>query len=354
MSSKQLGSLGGERKSSSDNEMVEPDEGEGDSVRGEAQNVAAAQGDENVEQENVERTQRKREMNVIHSRRKRERQKIEIEVLRARSLELSGSNLRLFHNNKRLEDLNKQAEDVVDRYLKDPPPSPPLEETKDDASVFSQSTRGNASATVRPSLPSPNPFHSVGAPPPALHAAATGLPQPATSGLTTDSLFSAGRLLQQLSSSLMSSLPASNMSARDALTLHGLLQREQQGAMARQNDFLMQQQQQQSSQVHMTMLQGAMGRFPQQLPVQSSMAALLQLQQQQQQQQTTPASISPALFQQHVAVAAAMGLFAAWFPSNPTDSAAGQRTGTTTTDVSTSDISIGDSPNRTNKKRKTT
>jgi hypothetical protein len=64
-----------------------------------------------------QRAQRKREMNVIHSRRKRERQKIEVDVLRDRCSQLSANNLNIFHKNKRLEDLLARANNVVSQSL---------------------------------------------------------------------------------------------------------------------------------------------------------------------------------------------------------------------------------------------
>jgi hypothetical protein len=64
-----------------------------------------------------QRVQRKREMNVIHSRRKRERQKIEVEVLRDRCSQLSANNLTIFHQNKRLEELLAKANSMVSQSL---------------------------------------------------------------------------------------------------------------------------------------------------------------------------------------------------------------------------------------------
>jgi hypothetical protein len=66
-----------------------------------------------LQQQEEQRTKRKREMNVIHSRRKRERQKIEVKVLRERCSELSAKNLFIFHNNKSLEGLLTRANNLV-------------------------------------------------------------------------------------------------------------------------------------------------------------------------------------------------------------------------------------------------
>ena len=57
------------------------------------------------QQEEQERIRRRRALNTIHSRRKRERQKIEVEVLREQCAEFSAQNLKLFHENKRLKRL---------------------------------------------------------------------------------------------------------------------------------------------------------------------------------------------------------------------------------------------------------
>jgi hypothetical protein len=71
-----------------------------------------------LQQEQTEqRTKRKREMNVIHSRRKRERQKIEVEVLRKRCSELSAKNLFLFYSNKSLDGLLTKANSIVSKSL---------------------------------------------------------------------------------------------------------------------------------------------------------------------------------------------------------------------------------------------
>lgn len=64
-----------------------------------------------------QRAKRKREMNVIHSRRKRERQKMEVKVLRDRCSQLSAKNLATFHMNKRLEDLLTRANNMVSQSL---------------------------------------------------------------------------------------------------------------------------------------------------------------------------------------------------------------------------------------------
>ena len=64
-----------------------------------------------------EKTERRRRMNVYHSRRKRVRQKIESEVLNDQVLELKHSNEKLVEDNRRLEELIEKANVVVKEDL---------------------------------------------------------------------------------------------------------------------------------------------------------------------------------------------------------------------------------------------
>ena len=66
----------------------------------------------------LRRQERRRQMNIIHSRRKRERQKIEVEVLREQCAQYSALNLGLFHKNKRLEELLELAKQAVEQHEK--------------------------------------------------------------------------------------------------------------------------------------------------------------------------------------------------------------------------------------------
>lgn len=62
-----------------------------------------------------DRTERKRRLNVLHSRRKREREKVEIEVLQEQSIELEEKNRALDEDNERLQILIAKAEEIVER-----------------------------------------------------------------------------------------------------------------------------------------------------------------------------------------------------------------------------------------------
>ena len=66
----------------------------------------------------LRRQERRRQMNTIHSRRKRERQKIEVEVLREQCAQYSALNLSIFHKNKRLEELLELAKQAIEQHEK--------------------------------------------------------------------------------------------------------------------------------------------------------------------------------------------------------------------------------------------
>jgi hypothetical protein len=70
-----------------------------------------------------ERTERRRRFNVVHSRRKRERDKVEREVLRKHADDLKSANLKIKMDNQRIEGLIRAAEaevQLVERYLLQP------------------------------------------------------------------------------------------------------------------------------------------------------------------------------------------------------------------------------------------
>lgn len=58
-----------------------------------------------------DRAHKRRKMNAVHSKRKRDRQKIEIEVLRGQCSGLSAQNLELYHKNKKLDELLQTAQE---------------------------------------------------------------------------------------------------------------------------------------------------------------------------------------------------------------------------------------------------
>jgi hypothetical protein len=70
-----------------------------------------------AEEDEHDRAQKRREMNVIHSRRKRQRQKIEVDVLRQESARLSAANLDVYHKNKKLEQMLVDAKHIEARVL---------------------------------------------------------------------------------------------------------------------------------------------------------------------------------------------------------------------------------------------
>jgi len=75
--------------------------------------VSSGNEDERAE---LRRQERRRQMNTIHSRRKRERQKIEVEVLREQCAQYSAQNLSLFHSNRRLEELLEKAKHAIEQH----------------------------------------------------------------------------------------------------------------------------------------------------------------------------------------------------------------------------------------------
>ena len=79
--------------------------------------------------EEEERIRRRREQNTIHSRRKRERQKIEVEVLREQCAGLSARNLNLFHENKRLQRLLELGQQAVEQHDRQYGPNDPQGQT---------------------------------------------------------------------------------------------------------------------------------------------------------------------------------------------------------------------------------
>jgi hypothetical protein len=63
----------------------------------------------------TEPTERKRRLNVIHSRRKRDRERIEMGVLQEQCSELREEKERLFYDNRMLEDLTRTAKAIAAR-----------------------------------------------------------------------------------------------------------------------------------------------------------------------------------------------------------------------------------------------
>lgn len=220
-----------------------------------------------------ERVRRKREMNVIHSRRKRERQKIEVEVLRARSSEFSAKNMRTYRENKRLEKLQKEAEELVEFFL----------EQSDEVKESMNKAPATQSAAV---LPNRQTSGGVASSPAGQHGQEQDQLAP------NDALFSTSHIPPHLSASLLSNITARNLVAQQqTVSMQALLQQQQQhqhNALL-QNELLTLQR----NALQMAMLQGAgigMGLANGSLPPNAQMllpgvAQLFQLQQQHQQNQ---------------------------------------------------------------------
>jgi hypothetical protein len=87
-------------------------------VRDSGSNVASGNSEYHDRAAELRRQERRRQMNTIHSRRKRERQKIEVEVLREQCAQYSALNLSIFHRNKRLEELLVLAKQAIEQHEK--------------------------------------------------------------------------------------------------------------------------------------------------------------------------------------------------------------------------------------------